>query len=114
MFNNPFFEHFFGPQFRGPHRFQQQGQGSGFIINRDGFILTNNHVVEGADTITVRLSDEREFKAKLVGTDPQTDVAMIKIQDSGNLPTLTLGDSDALEVGEWVIAIGNPSASTRR
>jgi serine protease Do len=108
MFNNPFFEHFFGPQFRGPHRFQQQGQGSGFIINRDGFILTNNHVVEGADTITVRLSDEREFKAKLVGTDPQTDVAMIKIQDSGNLPTLTLGDSDALEVGEWVIAIGNP------
>ena len=108
MFNNPFFEHFFGPQFRGPHRFQQQGQGSGFIINRDGFILTNNHVVEGADTITVRLSDEREFKAKLVGSDPQTDVAMIKIQDSGSLPTLTLGNSDALEVGEWVIAIGNP------
>ncbi|MBB5348646.1 DegQ family serine endoprotease [Desulfoprunum benzoelyticum] len=108
MFNNPFFEHFFGPQFRGPHRFQQQGQGSGFIINRDGYILTNNHVVEGADTITVRLSDEREFKAKLVGSDPQTDVAMIKIQDSGNLPTLTLGNSDALEVGEWVIAIGNP------
>ena len=109
MFNNPFFEHFFGPQFQGPSRRQrQQGQGSGFIISRDGFILTNNHVVDGADEITVRLADEREFKAKLVGSDPQTDVALIKIQDSGHLPTLILGDSDALEVGEWVIAIGNP------
>lgn len=109
MFNNPFFEHFFGPQFQDPSRRQrQQGQGSGFIISRDGYILTNNHVVDGADEITVRLADEREFKAKLVGSDPQTDVALIKIQDSGQLPILALGDSDALEVGEWVIAIGNP------
>lgn len=110
MFNNPFFEHFFGPQ--APHspsrQFRQQGQGSGFIISQDGFILTNNHVVEEADNITVRLSDEREFKAKLIGTDPQTDVALIKIQDSGQLPTVKLGNSDLLEVGEWVIAIGNP------
>jgi serine protease Do len=109
MFNDPFFERFFGPHFQGPsQRRKQQGQGSGFIINKDGLILTNNHVVEDADVITVRLSDNREFKAKLVGSDPQTDVALIKIQDSGNLPTLPLGDSDALEVGEWVIAIGNP------
>ena len=109
MFNNPFFEHFFGPQSQGPSRRQrQQGQGSGFIISRDGYILTNNHVVDGADEITVRLADEREFKAKLIGSDPQTDVALIKIQDSGHLPILALGDSDALDVGEWVIAIGNP------
>ena len=110
MFNNPFFEHFFGPQFpnSSPRQYRQQGQGSGFIISRDGFILTNNHVVEGADAITVRLSDEREFKAKLIGSDPQTDVALIQIKDSGQLPTLALGNSDALEVGEWVIAIGNP------
>jgi serine protease Do len=110
MFNNPFFEHFFGPQSpNAPSRqFRQQGQGSGFIISQDGFILTNNHVVEDADTITVRLSDEREFKAKLIGTDPQTDVALIKIEDNGQLPTVKLGNSDILEVGEWVIAIGNP------
>jgi serine protease Do len=110
MFNNPFFEHFFGPQFPNmpPRKFRQQGQGSGFIISADGMILTNNHVVEDADTITVRLSDEREFKANLIGSDPQSDVALIKIKDSGKLPTLNLGNSDALEVGEWVIAIGNP------
>jgi serine protease Do len=110
MFNNPFFEHFFGPQFPNmPQRkFRQQGQGSGFIISADGMILTNNHVVEDADTITVRLSDEREFKANLIGSDPQSDVALIKIKDNGKLPTLNLGNSDALEVGEWVIAIGNP------
>ena len=113
MFNNPFFEHFFGPQFRQnpnfPQRKQkQEGQGSGFILSRDGFILTNNHVVEGAETIKVMLADNREFLAKVIGTDPQTDVALIQIKDGGNLPTLPLGDSDAMEVGEWVIAIGNP------
>lgn len=116
FFNNPFFERFFGPQFRqgpqgprGPNReYKQQGQGSGFIISNDGYILTNNHVVDGADTITVILSDNREFKAELTGSDPQSDVALIKIKDKGRLPTLPLGDSDALEVGEWVIAIGNP------
>ncbi|MDR3089932.1 MAG: DegQ family serine endoprotease [Desulfobulbaceae bacterium] len=114
MFNNPFFEHFFGPQFRNerqPRRqkkFTQQGQGSGFIIDGDGHILTNNHVVEDADSITVILADKREFKAKTVGSDPQTDVALMKIEGAGNLPTLPLGDSDALEVGEWAIAIGNP------
>jgi serine protease Do len=112
MFNNPFFEKFFGPQFRqNPQRqrqHKQQGQGSGFIISNDGYILTNNHVVDKADKITVYLSDEREFEATLIGSDPQSDVALIRIEDGGNLPTLPLGDSDALEVGEWVIAIGNP------
>lgn len=112
FFNHPFFEQFFGPQFRQQQpqqrEFTQRGQGSGFIISRDGFILTNNHVVEGADLIKVSLSDEREFVARLVGADPQTDVALLKIEDPANLPVLPLGDSNQLEVGEWVIAIGNP------
>lgn len=113
MFNNPFFERFFGPHFRqNPEnrgrQYKQQGQGSGFIISKDGYILTNNHVVENADTIRVILSDKREFTATLIGADPQSDVALIRIEDGGSLPTLPLGNSDALEVGEWVIAIGNP------
>ena len=85
-----------------------RSQGSGFIIGSDGVILTNAHVVEGAKKITVRLVDKREFEAKVVGRDPHTDVAVIKITAEGNLPTLKLGDSDGLEVGEWVIAVGNP------
>ncbi|EKD38602.1 MAG: hypothetical protein ACD_75C00678G0001 [uncultured bacterium] len=112
MFNHPFFEQFFGPQFRQQQprqrEFTQRGQGSGFIISKDGFILTNNHVVEEADSIKVILSDNREFVAKVIGTDPQTDVALVKIEDPENLPVLPLGDSTKLEVGEWVIAIGNP------
>jgi len=111
FFNDPFFERFFGPHFqprrRMPRKFQQRGQGSGFIISKDGYILINNHVVGDADLIKVKLSDGREFKAKVIGTDPQSDVAVIKI-DATNLPVLRLGDSDKLEVGEWVIAIGNP------
>ena len=113
LFNDPFFERFFGPQFRHPQpgtpprEFKQQGAGSGFIISADGLILTNNHVVGEADIITVRLADEREFKAKVIGTDPQSDVALIKIE-ADNLPVLPLGDSDKMEVGEWVIAIGSP------
>ncbi|MCL7488154.1 MAG: DegQ family serine endoprotease [Desulfobulbaceae bacterium] len=116
FFNDPFFERFFGPQFRHPREeqqpreFKQRGAGSGFIISKEGHILTNNHVVGEADTITVRLDDEREFKAEVIGTDPQSDVALIKIEDKNldNLPYLPLGDSDKLEVGEWVIAIGSP------
>ncbi|WP_310600585.1 DegQ family serine endoprotease [Desulfobulbus sp.] len=115
MFNDPFFERFFGPQFRHPRTnpkqdkrtFKQQAAGSGFIISGDGYILTNNHVVEEASKITVRLADKREFQAKVVGTDPQSDVAVIKI-DAKDLPVLPLGNSDKLEVGEWVIAIGSP------
>jgi serine protease Do len=112
MFNHPFFEQFFGPQFRQQQprqqEFRQRGQGSGFIISEKGHILTNNHVVEDADVVKVVLSDNREFVAKIVGTDPQSDVALLKIDDPANLPVLALGDSNALEVGEWVIAIGNP------
>lgn len=113
MFNHPFFDQFFGPQFRQQQKprqreYTQYGQGSGFIINKKGYILTNNHVVEGADTIRVTLSDKREFTGTVVGTDPQSDVALIKIDDPANLPVLPLGDSSELEVAEWVIAIGNP------
>ncbi|MCL2789412.1 MAG: DegQ family serine endoprotease [Desulfobulbus sp.] len=115
LFNDPFFERFFGPQFRHPRdnpkqekrTFKQQAAGSGFIIASDGYILTNNHVVENTSKITVRLADKREFQAKVVGADPQSDVAVIKIE-AKDLPVLALGNSDNLEVGEWVIAIGSP------
>ena len=87
---------------------KQRSLGSGFFINQDGYILTNNHVVEKADQITVRLSDEREFKARVIGRDSKTDIAVIKIDNATNLSVVTLGDSDQLKVGEWVMAIGNP------
>jgi len=113
MFNHPFFEQFFGPNFRPQQQprqreYKQRGQGSGFIISKEGLILTNNHVVENADSITVILSDNRDFVAKVIGTDPKSDIALIKIEDPENLPVLPLGDSSTLEAGEWVIAIGNP------
>src|SRR5436190_11931383 len=85
----------------------EQGSGSGFIMSADGYILTNNHVVAGADKVTVKLYDKREFTAKVVGTDPNTDVAVIKI-DAQNLPAVQYGNSDSARVGEWVLAIGNP------
>jgi serine protease Do len=85
----------------------QRSQGSGFIIRDGGVILTNAHVIEGSSKITVRLFDKREFQADLIGKDPHTDVALIRIT-AGNLPTLPLGDSDRLQVGEWVMAVGNP------
>ncbi|MGI6656738.1 MAG: DegQ family serine endoprotease [Desulfobulbus sp.] len=112
LFNDPFFERFFGPQFRGPRQdrdrtYRQRAAGSGFLISSDGYIMTNNHVVEDAANIKVLLADKRELPARVIGTDPQSDVALIKV-DAKNLPTLVLGNSDALEVGEWVIAIGSP------
>ena len=91
-----------------PKEFRGQSLGSGFIIKKDGLILTNNHVIEKAEKIVVRLSDEREFEAKVVGRDEKTDLALIKITDHQDLPVVRLGDSDQLDVGEWVIAIGNP------
>lgn len=103
------FEFFFGPQYQQqpPRERRQMGQGSGFIISDDGYILTNNHVVNDADTILVTLKDGREFRAELVGTDPETEIALIRIAGE-NLPVVTLGDSDDIEVGEWVLAVGNP------
>ena len=106
-----FFDQFQGGQ--GGSRRQQiqtpkrQATGSGVIISSDGYIVTNNHVVEGADELTVTLNDNREYNAKIVGTDKQTDLALIKV-NAKNLPALPIGDSEKLKVGEWVIAVGNP------
>jgi serine protease Do len=86
---------------------KQHGQGSGVIVSDDGYIMTNNHVVSGADDVKVTLGDGRTFKAKVIGTDPKTDLALVKVEATG-LPFAPLGDSDALEVGDWVMAIGNP------
>lgn len=104
------FWEFFRRRFRGgPERqFRSQSLGSGFIIDKEGYILTNNHVIENATEIKVKLADEREFQAKVVGKDPKTDIALIKIDAPEELPVAKLGDSDKLEVGEWVMAIGNP------
>lgn len=107
FFGDDFFEKFFGPNL--PQREEEiKSLGSGFIISKDGYILTNNHVVENADEIIVKLFDEREFKADIIGTDSKTDVALIKIKDHDDLPVVDLGNSDTMEVGEWVLAIGNP------
>ena len=104
---NDFWRRFFGgPLPRGPQR--QRSLGSGFIIDSDGSILTNNHVVENASKIVVKLSDDQEYEAKVVGRDQKTDIAVIKINAKGALTAANLGDSDSLEVGEWVVAIGNP------
>ena len=108
--NDPFFKRFFGddPRFAERSReFKQSGLGSGVIVNQDGYILTNNHVIRGADEIKVTFSDKKEFKGRVIGTDPKTDLAVIQI-DSNNLPVIKLGDSDKLRIGEAVLAIGNP------
>ena len=120
----PVFRHFFGnpfggknpfEDFRGPHpeggpsrNFKQQSLGSGFIIGREGYIVTNNHVIENADQIKVKLAMGKEFDAKVVGRDPKTDLALIKIEASDDLTPLEMGDSDGLRVGTWVVAIGSP------
>src|SRR5574344_879183 len=113
------FEDFFGPfgffgnpgrggtQKRQVQTPKKEGSGSGVIISADGFIVTNNHVVEGADELTVTLNDNREFSARIIGTDKTTDLALIKV-DGKNLQSLPIGDSDQLKVGEWVLAVGNP------
>jgi serine protease Do len=110
------FRRFFGqpgrPNPRGPQQPpdgepQQRGVGSGFILNADGYVMTNAHVVDGADEVIVTLADKREFKAKMIGADKRSDVALVKIEASG-LPTVRLGDVSKLKVGEWVIAIGSP------
>ncbi|MEG3436850.1 HhoA/HhoB/HtrA family serine endopeptidase [Pannus brasiliensis CCIBt3594] len=106
--NDPAFRRFFGSQIpEGAEKQIQRGTGSGFIINQDGRIITNAHVVDGADRVTVTLKDGRTLEGKVLGTDPLTDVAVVKV-DAKDLPTVKLGDSESLQVGEWAIAIGNP------
>ena len=111
--DDPFYEFFrrFGQIPRGqqprPREFEQQAMGSGFILSSDGFVLTNAHVVDDANEVLVKLTDKREFKAKVVGTDKRTDIALLKIDATG-LPRVTIGDPDKLKVGEWVAAIGKP------
>jgi serine protease Do len=108
FFNDPFFQQFFGRQFQSaPRQEREQGLGSGVIISADGYILTNNHVIDKATEIKVILSDKRELPGKVVGADPKTDVAVVKIKATG-LPTVTLGDSSKLQVGDYAFAIGNP------
>ena len=114
FFGDPFgrrdpFREFFGPFEDEPSQeFKQRSLGSGFIIDRQGYIVTNNHVIEDADEIQVRLYDGKEFEAAVVGRDPKTDLALIKIKDATGLKPMEMGDSDALQVGTWVVAIGSP------
>lgn len=117
---DPFFEYFFGPGFgqRGQRqqtqpeeREQQLGLGSGVVLSSDGYIVTNNHVIDGADRLDVTLNDNRTFNATVIGTDPTTDLALIKI-DATDLPVIKFGDSEGLKVGEWVLAVGNPFGFT--
>ena len=110
LLEDPFFRKFFGDQFRHqerPREYKSESLGSGVIISSDGYILTNNHVIKNADTIKVLLSDKSEHTGKVIGSDPKTDVAVIKI-DAKNLTTLPVGNSDHLKVGELVLAVGNP------
>jgi Do/DeqQ family serine protease len=113
MFGDDFFRFFYGdPQSRSPQRsrpetFQQVGTGSGVIISSNGYIITNNHVIDQAEEIEVTLHNNDVYKAKVIGTDPSTDLALIQIKED-QLPALTLGNSDQVEIGEWVLAVGNP------
>ena len=108
FFDDPFFD-FFNPfrDFKSPKKWKEQSLGSGVIVSSDGYIITNNHVIEQADEIRVTLIDKRSFKARIIGADPKTDVAVVRI-DAKNLPMIHWGDSDKLQVGEFVLAIGNP------
>jgi len=102
-----YYRRFFGQE-RGPNLPRREGQGSGFLISADGYILTNHHVIADAKQITVRLADEQEFTGTVVGTDPRIDVGLVKIESPTPLPFVSLGSSDSLRVGDWVVAIGNP------
>ena len=111
--DDPIFRQFFGNDFNGnlprraPQQQRERGLGSGVVMTPDGYILTNNHVVDGATDVSVALADKREFKAKVVGTDPKSDLAVLKI-DAANLPCITVGDSSRVEVGDYALAVGNP------
>lgn len=111
MFEDPFFREFFGDRVPGgqaPQERRVSGQGSGFIIDTNGIVLTNAHVVSGADEVNVTLQDGREFEATVLGSDPVTDLAVVKIKGASNLPVTPLGDSDRMQVGDWAIAVGSP------
>ena len=101
-----FFERFFGEE--SPREFKQPSVGSGFIIDKSGYVVTNNHVIENADKIVVKLDDDNEFDAKVVGRDPNTDIALLKVETDRDLPFIKLGDSRKLKIGQWVVAIGSP------
>ncbi len=103
-----FFDQFFGRNPNRPEEFRQPGLGSGVIIDKRGYVLTNLHVVRGADGVTVRLASKEEYRGRIVGSDAKTDLAVIRFEPDGPITVATLGDSDALRVGEWAIAIGNP------
>jgi len=110
LFNDPQLREFFGnrmPNQRQPREQRERGLGSGVIVNADGYILTNNHVIDGANDIKVALADKRELKARVIGADPKTDIALLKV-DEKNLPTLTFADSSQVQVGDIALAIGNP------
>jgi serine protease Do len=111
FFSDPFFRQFFGnqfpQQFNAPKQQRAQALGSGVVVSADGYILTNNHVVEDADEVSVTLADKREFKARIIGTDPRTDIAVLKV-DAENLPIMVLGNSSKVQVGNFVLAVGEP------
>lgn len=106
--NDPFFRQFFGDNLPVPKQNIQQGIGTGFIISENGYVVTNQHVINGADSITVNLSGNKKYPAKVVGQDYEMDLAVLKIDTGGKLSTLPMGNSDQMRVGDWVVAIGNP------
>ena len=111
MPDDDFFRQFFGGSLRSmphmPREQRERGLGSGVIVSPEGYILTNNHVVDGATDVKVTLSDKREFKARVVGTDPKTDIAVLKI-DASDLPAIVVGDSSKIQIGDYALAVGNP------
>src|SRR5260221_10809903 len=116
MFNDPFFRQFFGPdgqdfnnrqRNQNPRSQREDSLGSGVIVSPDGYILTNNHVVEGATDVRVTLSNKRQLQAKVVGADPKTDIAVLKVEGSG-YPAITIGDSSKVQVGDYALAVGDP------
>lgn len=109
FFQDPFFRRFFGQPGRGGQREQRRsGLGSGFVISKDGYVVTNHHVIRNVDKITVKLGNGKEYNGKVVGSDPNSDIALLKLEDADNLKVVHIGDSDAIEVGDLSIAIGNP------
>ncbi len=104
---NPYAEYYFG-RGSGTRKYEQIGTGSGVVISADGYIVTNNHVIDNATEIEITLNNQKKYKAELIGTDPENDIALLKIEANGDLPYVTFANSDAIKIGEWVLAVGNP------